>query len=214
MIDTLGLLDMSIPLSERYDKFLLWMSTKNHSIPELLAHEIGVNPSVIDVFFMLGHIDDEEFNMIDARKLDIGALFIFIRYSKEIRTKVYENAEKLLKSGQPLAMIKAFIDEHNTFNAGELIQKVSSKCWSKISQYLKQRSIVNGTITAGFRSFLVTCAKQKNQGKELSTAQVDWIERAILHDKIKELGIFTNSALVKNFNDDYLLLKEIINNIN
>jgi hypothetical protein len=208
MSDILGLLKSSIPLQQRYDSFVLWISKKNNNVPDLLAFELEVDTGVVEVFFELGNLDDDEFEIIDQSKLDISEMFIFVRFNRSIRNKVYEKAAELLASPQPLSAIKAFIDKQSQTNIEELVGQVSPKCWSAISKYLKDRDIVNGTITRRIRSMFVNVAKGTLTGK-----MTDWIIRAIFHDKEKELGIFTSELIKQKYPTDYQLFVEIRDNL-
>src|SRR3954451_1143584 len=109
MVDRLKLLNPKTPLQDRYDDFVRWITSKNHSIPELIAQDLGVSVSVVDVYFQLGRLDDDEFAIIDSCGFDIGSLFVFIRQPKKVRKRIYHNSKLLLQSKQPLQAIRKFI---------------------------------------------------------------------------------------------------------
>jgi hypothetical protein len=210
MADLLQLTNKGVPLQKRYDQFVLWINEQTNNVPELLANSLGVDVSVVDVFFELGNLDVEEFSLIDENNIDIDELFLIVRTRKEVRLEAYKNASVLLSGKQPLKAIREFIDKQMFGSQEDLIKRVSADGWSCINKYIKQRNIVNGTITKSFRSFLYRVSKFKKENRELSSAMMDWLIRAIIHDDANNLGVFTNSALKKEFSDDYELLGKII----
>jgi hypothetical protein len=199
-----------IPLQKRYDDFVVWISEKTNNVPELIAVELEVEPSVVDVFFELANFDTEEFAMIDKCELDIDELFIIVRTKRNIRMQVYENAKTLLADPQPLKAIREFIDNAIFGTQDQLLRKVSSGAWKCVAKYLKSRSIEDGTITRKYRSLLVSLAKYKDQDKEFSDKQIDWLVRGILHDHEAELRIFTSNDLKNSFKDDYILIEKAL----
>src|SRR6185312_16702127 len=111
---------------------------------------------------------------------------------------------ELLNSNQPLNAIRIFIDQITIPDFNLLIQKITPKVWGVISKYLKERDIISGTINKKFRSMLVNAIKAKNTEKNISEPMVNWIMRGIAHDKEKELNIFTNEILQKEYPNDFI----------
>jgi hypothetical protein len=210
MRDKLNLLDPKISLQKRYDDFLRWLSTKNHAIIELMADELGITISEVDVFNELGDLDDEEFGIIDKIGFDIGLLFIVVRAPKDIRKIMYERHSEISKSHQPLTALKSIVDEHSDYaSIEELVQKVSGECWKSVSSYLKQRDIVSGTITKKIRGMLIQVGNKIMAENIVTEGQIGWLIRAIEHDKTNNLGIFTNDIVKDTFNDDYHIFIQI-----
>lgn len=213
MIDKLQLLDSSIPQSERLDRFILWCNDHANNVSEILAQQIGVKASVVEVYFELNGLDSEELVFIDKKKIDIDALFIITKANKPTRLKVYENFDSLNSQSQRLKALKEYIDAETVPDFSRLVQQISPEAWTSLAKYLKARGIVNGTITAKFRSALVTASRFRARQEDLSDKMVDWIMRAITRDKEKGLNVFCNENIKNDFPDDYKIFKEIISSI-
>lgn len=212
MVDKLQLCNIDKRLQERYDDFVIWINNKNNNVPELLAEELGVDASVVDVFFEIGNLDPEEFAEIDKNKIDVGALFVFVRNKKDVRLKVYKNATKLLSSSQPLKAIREFIDEEK-MDFDHFINSISANAWKSIASYLKLRSIDEGALSKRFRNVLFNCAKRKSGNQDISEKMIDWILEAIMYDNEKSLKVFLNLELERKFPDDYKIYELIIENL-
>lgn len=212
MIDKLKLCDTNVAIQKRYDDFVRWISSKNNNVTELLAEELGVDSSVVDVFFELGNLDEEEFIEIDNNKIDVGALFVFIRCSKDIRQKVYCRSNILLSSQQPLKAIREFIDNEKV-DLDILVNSLSAKSLGSIATYLKSRDIDEGALNKGFRSMIVNAAKSVNKKSKISDKMIDWILEALTYDQEKQLGVFLNGDLKSKFPADFEIIKSIIENI-
>lgn len=213
MKDKLSLEDLSIPLRKRYDDFLVWSNSNASSIIEIIAEQLGVQPGVVDVFNELANLEDDEFEIIDKNKIDIDSLFLIVRNNKSIRSKIYENSTQLLKSDQPLTAIRSFIERAVEPNYHELVQKISPNSLKSIAKYLKDRSIVSGTITAQLPSMLSKAAVKRSKEELISEKMVDWIIRAMTRDLEKELNIFCNDNIKNNFPEDYKIFIELRNYI-
>nr|WP_315088855.1 hypothetical protein [uncultured Chryseobacterium sp.] len=210
MKDKLKLLDSSIPLQERYDAFLLWQSSINHVVIEFMAQELGLNVSEVAVFNELGELEEDEFDIIDKTKFDIGLLFIVVRAPEKVRRIMYDRSEEILKSSQPLTFLKEIVDEHSDYTEiEELVKQISGDCWKSIASYLRQRNIISGTITKNIRRMLMQVGNNINDAKEISEGQLGWIIRAIQHDHADSIGIFTNDTVKADFNDDYIIVTRI-----
>lgn len=214
MIDKLSLLDSSVPLQKRYDSFLIWANDNKCITPEPMAAELGITVSEVDIYLMLGALE-EEFTIIDKAGFDIAHLFIIVRENRrEARNQIYAAAEEILKSSQPLTRIKEILDESSHYNYVEDgVKKISADCWFTISSYLKQRNVENKPITKQFRGMLVTAGKKINAGKELSDKMMNWIIGAIQHDLDNDLGVFTNDDIKNKHIKDYEILSDIRENI-
>lgn len=215
MIDKLSLLDSSVPLQKRYDSFLMWANDNNCITPEPMAAELGIAVSEVDIYLMLGALEEEEFTIIDKAGFDTDHLFIIVRENRrEARNKIYVAAQEILKSSQPLSRIKEILDGSSHYNYVEDgVKKISAGCWFTIASYLKQRNIENGTITKKFRSMLVTAGKMINTGQQLSDKMMNWIIGAINHDLDNNLGIFTNDDIKTKHGNDFEILNDIRENI-
>lgn len=210
MPDKLNLLNTTIPLQQRYDDFLLWLSAKNHAVIEFMAQELELTVSEVDVFNELGALDEEEFKIIDSIGFDVGLLFIVVRSPKEIRKIMYDRNEEILHSQQPLTKLKSIIDEHSDYTSiEELTKKITGSCWKSVASYLRQREITSGTITKQIRRMLMQVGNRIIAGNEISEKQLNWIIRAIEHDKASTLGIFTNETIRTEFQEDYLIFTQI-----
>ena len=199
-----------IPLQERYDAFVLWINEKTNNVSELLASELSIEVSVIDVFFELGNLDPEEFDLIDVSGLDIDELFIVVRARKDIRLRIYNRSKTFLTQTQPLKAIRDFIDDETFVKQEEFLRKVSSDGWKCIAKYLKSRNIDNGAISKRFRGLLGTLAKFRIQGREFSPDQMSWLIGGILHDLQMELHVFTCDDLKTTYREDFNLISKAI----
>jgi hypothetical protein len=214
MIDNKKLLDTKIPLSKRYDEFIIFVSGRNNSIPEFVANDLGIEPWQVDVFFELNNLDEEEFEIIDKIGFDIGHLFVVVRAERRIRNLMYERCEEILTAEQPLTILKNITDENSHYNVVEQnIHLISAKCYKSLATYLKDTKIVNGTITSKFSSFLNKVSARRSKNEIISEKMASWIIRAIHHDKEKNLGIFTNDIVKNEYPEDLKLIVEISENI-
>ncbi|MEJ7676850.1 MAG: hypothetical protein WKG06_03015 [Segetibacter sp.] len=204
MADKLRLLNGKILLQERYDNFVRWITSKNHSIPELIAQDLGVPVSVVDVFFQLGRLDDDEFPIIDSCQFDVGSLFVFIRHSKKVRMRVYGNSKLLLKARQPLQAIRKFIESVIEVDLDKEVLSISKGAWKCVSKYLLDRAIDENVLNNSFRNMI----KQK-----LTGPRIDWILQAIVYDREKSLKVFSNDILKDNFQPDYKKFAFILESI-
>ena len=210
MKDKLGLLNIAVPLQERYDKFLLWLSSKNHAVIEFMAQELGLTVSEVDVFNELGELDENEFEIIDRIGFDIGLLFIVVRAPKEVRKIMYDSSESILNSPQPLTSLMEIVDSQNDYTSIEdLVRQISGDCWKSVASYLRQRDLTSGTITKSIRSMLVQVGNKINAGNSASDKQYAWIIRAVQHDNVDSLGIFTNETIQTDFSEDYQIIIKI-----
>ena len=205
MPDKLNLLKNSIPLQIRYDEFVRWTSSINHSIPELMAHELGVKVSTIDVFFQLGGLEDYEFAVIDRCKLDTGMLFVFIRHTLNVRLQVYKKAKILLRSEHPLLAISKYVESLVEVDLDAEILSISKKAMCCISKYLEDRGIDENVLNKNFRKMI-----KKNK---LSDKMIDWILQAIVYDREKSKGVFTNDILKTDHFSDYKRFRFITESI-
>lgn len=210
MRDKLKLLDASISLQKRYDDFLLWQSSINHVVIEFMAQELGLTVSEVAVFNELGELEEDEFDIIDKTRFDIGLLFIIVRAPEKVRRIMYSRCDEILNSSQPLTFLKEIGDEHNDYTCiEELVKQISGDCWKSIASYLKQRGINSGTINSKIRSMLMMVGNNINKTLDVSDKQYGWIIRAIQHDYAQSLGVFTNETIKTDFNDDYLIITRI-----
>jgi hypothetical protein len=202
MKDILNLTDVGIPIQKRYDEFLLWSNSHSSIIPDVIADQIKVDSSVVDVFLVLGELEDE-FDIINEKKIDVSALFLIVRCKKEVRLKIYDNAEVLLAESQPMHAIRKFIEKASSPDFTEVINMITAKTWKIISNYIKQRKIESGTISDKFPNMLAKCSTFKTQGKLISEPMCEWIIRAIVHDKEHAFGIFTNVEILNHSSEDF-----------
>lgn len=210
MKDKLNLLDSSIPLQKRYDDFILWLSSKNHAVIELMAQELGLAVSEVAVFNELGELEDDEFAVIDKTGFDIGLLFIVVRAPEKVRRIMYDRSVEILKSSQPLTLLKEIGDAHSDYTSiEELVKQISGDCWKSIASYLRQRNITSGTITTKIRSMLMQVGKRINTQSEVSDKQYAWIIRAIQHDYSESIGAFANEIVKTEFFEDYQIIIKI-----
>lgn len=210
MKDKLNLLDSSLPLQKRYDDFLLWQSSINHVVIEFMAQELGLTVSDVAVFNELGELEDDEFAIIDKTGFDIGLLFIVVRAPEKVRRIMYDRSTEILKSSQPLTLLKEIVDEHSDYTSiEELVKQISGDCWKSVASYLRQRNITSGTITKNIRGMLMQVGNNTNDEKGITEGQLGWIIRAIQHDYTDSIGVFTNDIVKADFNDDYQIIIRI-----
>lgn len=215
MADKLNLLDANIPLLERYDKYLQWDNEHSIISPNIIAQELEMGIAYVEVFLDLGQLETDEFAIIDKNKIHIDALVAIVKEDRADRLKIYENYTQIISNTQePIKALRNFIDGDDEPLYKEKLLKISSGAYFAISKYLKQRNIENGTITKGFRKLLFDIGKLIDNEDEMSDKQSDWVIRAITHDNIHSLRVFTNDILETDFQDDQLIFKEIISMIN
>ena len=212
MRDILKLTDADIPIQKRYDAFLIWCNEHPSSVSEIIAEQLGVNSSIIDVYLLLGDLE-EEFDIIDQKKIDVDFLFLIVRCDKYLRMKIYNNSEVILSNDQPVNALRTFIDKETVPDFATLIQQVSPAAWGSIAKYLKDRGITSGRLSISFRSMLVMATRHRKAGKEISEKMADWIILAMTRDKEKGFNVFLNDGLKKKLPEDYKIFETIFSQI-
>src|SRR5476651_911854 len=125
MADILNLTDSSIPISKRYDDFLLWSHDHPSIIPEVIAENLGVEISVVNVFHQLGEFE-QEFPKIDEKKINVDSLFLLVRYDNpKVWAKVFDDAEIIQGDPQPMNALRMFIEKIMIPDYYETINKIS-----------------------------------------------------------------------------------------
>ncbi len=211
MADILKLLDSAIPLQKRYDSYLEWDNQYSIISPHVTAEKLEIGIAHVEVFLDLGKLSPEEFAIIDNNKIGIDYLLLIVKEGKERRLEIYENFSSIIaNTTEPIKSLRNFIDGSDEPLLKEKLAKISPRAYYSIAQYLKQTSTTNGTITKPFRGLLVSVGKLINAEKEMSDKQSDWIIRAITHDNIHTLKVFTNDILKNDCPEDFEIFREII----
>ncbi len=214
MEDKLDLLDLKIPLMERYNRYLKWDSQNSIVAIQIISQNLGISEANVEVYFDLGKLDDEEFDIIDNCKIPIDHLFLIIKEDKERRIELYNNYITIINgTNEPVKAIRNYIDGDNEPLFKQLLQNVSYGAYRSISSYLKQTNTVKGTITTGFRSCLYQVSNKVENGDEISDGQTDWIVKAISYAESQGLNVFSNDLLKSDFIDDYEIFQKIIGEI-
>jgi len=214
MADILNLLDTSIPLQKRYDTFLKWDNQNAFTVTNLVATKLEIGIAHVEVFFDLGKLDDEEFPIIDDKKISIDSLVLIVKEEKSTRLKVYSDYEKIVNTIQPIKALREYIDNLINPSIDHLYEKLTSGVFFSISKYLKQRGIDETPLNLWFRSFMVGCGKTVSKGENLSERQKAQITRAISYDNMSSLNVFSNDILKNDFEADFNVFQEITELIN
>lgn len=210
MADILNLNDSLIPISKRYDDFLLWSHEHPSIIPEVIAENLGVEISVVNVFHQLGEFE-QHFQNIDEKKVSVDSLFLLVRYDNpEVWEKVFEQVDVIQGDSQPMNALRMFIEKIMIPDYYETINNISAKAFASIAKTLKARNITSGTINKSFRGMLVLASKNRINNERISNKMCDWIMRAINRDVQNELGIFNNEDLLNNYTEDYNYFEVLI----
>lgn len=202
--------NIEIPLQERYDQFLEWVSQQSINNPEFLAPKLEVQPSVIDLFYELGALETEEFDIIDEHKIDVGILYLIVHFDKSIRSRIYARVVEFRELAQPLTAIREFVDEEIVSVYSGLLKQVCGGYWKSISQYLKAKDIDTGLLKKSVRSFFYSIGKHVSSGNELTINQLDYAAQMIVFDDEYEHGVFQNDQVHKDYPDDCQLMREAL----
>lgn len=211
MADKLKLLDTSVPLLDRYDIYLEWESQNSTISLQVVSQNLEIGIAYVEVFIDLGKLDVEEFKIIDEKKIDMDSLVLILKENKEDRKHIYENFLSIISNtSEPVKSLRNFIGGDNEPLFREKLINISPEAYFRISQYLKQTGIINGTITKSFRGFLVTIGKKIQNEEFISDKQFDWLVKAISHSNVHSLDIFTNEIIRVDFPEDYNIFRQII----
>lgn len=212
MADKIKLLDANIPLQERYDRYLEWISQHSTVSPNIIAQELEMSIAYVEVFLDLGKLDQDEFSIIDEIEISIDSLVLIVKEdSKEKRLKIYRNYLSIVSdTNEPIKALRNFIDGDDEPLFMEKLLLVSPQAYYSIASYLKQTGIENAVMPKKFRGFIVTIGKLIEANKPISDKQCDWVVKAVAYDKAQSLKIFSNEILKNDFNKDYLIFQEIM----
>lgn len=214
MPDKLGLKNEAVPIQKRYDDFAQWCNENNYWSGDVIATELGVELSIVEVFTDLAQFEEEEMMIITEKSIDVDSLFIIRTYEKEIRYRIYDNWENLTSKSQRLTAIKEFGDKILFGDYQDHLNRVSIDSWNLILKYITERDIVNGTITKRFRSMLYNIIRYKKESKEITPSMCEWVARALLHDSKVGLNIFSNDDLKNSHKADHELFATVLDRIN
>ncbi len=202
--------NIEIPLQQRYDQFLEWVSQQGNNNPEVLAPKLDVQPSVIDLFYELGALEPEEFTIIDEHKIDVGILYLIVHFNKPIRSRIYPRVADFMELAQPLSAIRDFVDEEIVSVYSGLLKKICGGYWKSISGYLKAKDINTGLLKKGIRGFFFSIGRHVDNGNELTINQLEYAAQIIVFDDEYEHGVFLNDQVLKDYPDDCELMKEAV----
>jgi hypothetical protein len=204
------LINIEVPLQERYDQFLKWVSEQGNSNPEYLAPKLKVHPSIVDLFYELGALDAEEFSIIDEHKIDVGILYLIVHFNKTIRRKIYPRIDEFKLMAQPLSAIRDFVDDEIVSVYSGLLKQISGGYWKSIAAYLKAKDVDIGLLKKGVRGFFYSIGKHVDNGNELTINQLEYAAQIIVYDDEYKHGVFLNDQVQKDFSEDYELMVEAI----
>ncbi len=207
-LDQHGFMDDSIPILDRLRSFIDEVDNLGYNVESIshgslnehyLSAAFGTPPQIIRMYFGLYLCDDEEKQFLGRKELDTGLLRTLMLIEPQIRKELYKQIDGILGYEFPITGIIDFVD-HGAWRIRmrDVYEAVNKEYWAAVSGYLKDTGTVNGTITKSFRKLLMDI---KIYGKA-SDKQLDWLERGIIHDFERELGIFTSEALSKIFSSD------------
>ena len=202
--------NINIPLQKRYDQFLEWVSQQGNNNPEVLAPKLNVPPSIIDLFYELGALEPEEFEIIDEHKIDTGILYLIVHFNKSIRSRIYPQVAAFMEMDQPLTAIREFVDDEIVSVYSNLLKEISGEYWKSISAYLKAKGIDSGMLKKKVRSFFYNIGRHVTSGNELTISQLEYAAQIIVYDYEYEHGVFLNDQVQKDYKADCELMTEAI----
>ncbi|MDT0554505.1 hypothetical protein [Patiriisocius hiemis] len=212
MADKLDLLNKSVPLLNRYDKYLEWESQNSTISLQVVSQNLEIATPYVEAYTDMGKLDyPDEFNTIDSLNIDLDSLVLILKEESDIREHIYANYSSIiLNTTQPIKALRNFIEGNNEPLFRDKLESITPQAYFKIAQYLKQVGIIEGTINKGFRGLLVSIGRKIQNDEYVSDKQFDWVVRAITHSNIHSLSVFTNEIIEKDFPEDYIIFKEII----
>lgn len=211
---TQPLLDQSLSLTERL-KIFKDLIEKRGFDPEIacdgkldehiLSLALNLTPQVVIMYNNLLKCDKKELEILEPVQ-DIEIVKVLMLIPTIIREKIYQHLDRLLKDDYPLTRIIDFIENGPwRTRITDVYAKVSSNYWKQIASYLKDRNVVDGTINKAFRQMLFSIALNK-----ASNSQLDWLERGIIHDYERGLGIFIRPELKSKFNNEIEIIEKFL----
>ncbi len=213
--DPYGLMDDSKSILERLHTFedrVIEMGydlhTSHGGLPNehFLSQAFAVPPQIVRMYFELRKCSDDERRILLEKNLDTGVIRTLMLLHPVVRTVVYEHLDDLLKGERPLSNIIDFVENGNwRLRIRDLYDRIDREYWAAVSSLLKDKDIVNGTITKRFRSLLMTIKRH-----DASESQLMWLERAIIHDFELGLGVFTSPALQKEYPEAVAIVKDFL----
>jgi len=202
--------NINIPLQKRYDQFLEWISQQGNNNPEFLAPKLEVEPSVVDLFYELGALGEEEFKIIDQHKIDVGILYLIVHFNKPIRNRIYPRIVDFMGMAQPVSAIREFVEEEIVSVYSGLLKKICGGYWKSISAYLRAKDINEGLLKKNVRRFFYGIGNHVDSGKEITINQLDYAAQIIVYDDEYGHGVFLNDQVKKDFLGDCTLMEEAI----
>lgn len=202
--------NIDIPLQVRYDEFLEWTSQQGNNNPEFLAPKLNVEPSIVDLFFELGALDEDEFQIIDQYKIDVGILYLIVHFGKAIRKRIYPKMSEFLGLAHPLTAIRDFVDEEIVSVYSVLLRQINGGYWKSISAYLKAKGVNDGLLKKGVRSFFFSIGRHVSLGNELTINQLEYVAQIVIYDNEYEHGVFMNDQAQKDYAEDCKLIEEVV----
>lgn len=202
--------DTTVSLAARYESFLKWLLNQNNQNIEYLASILQVEPGIVDLFFRLGEVEPEEYEIISKEEIDIDILVLIIYWKKAIRYRIYSKIGEFLSLPQPATAVREFVEENIIGTYESMLQEISVEYWNSIVRYLKDRNITGGAFSPKFRSMLVGVIRKLSDDETISQGQLDWIAQAIICDHDDEMGVFFSANAKKKFPKDCLKIKEIL----
>jgi len=208
IMDNLKLMDDSISILERLEIFLKETEKLGYSLEaikegtlneHLISNAFEIPPSLVCMYFNLYLCEDEEKKYLAEMNYYTSLVNFLMHIEPAIRNIVYKNIDKYLDEEYPIEGIINFIDNGNwRIRIRDVFDNVNKEYWAAISSYLKDTNLTNGTIIPSFRNMLMKFKIYK----KASDGQLDWLERAIIHDYEEKLNIFVNESLRKKYPKD------------
>jgi hypothetical protein len=125
----LDLLNSEIPLQDRYDNFLSWLDEQNNHNSDYLASLQGVGTWIIDLYFQLHDLDDEEFKIIADNNIDLDTVYFIVHFKKVIRYKIYLKIKVFLSLRQTLSAIRSYVYNEVIAEYEHKLQQISGDFW-------------------------------------------------------------------------------------
>lgn len=213
------LLNDEIPIDQRLDYFVKKVEGMGYkmeavslgSLDEYVLSEVlSISPQIVMTYFELYLLNDDELKQIMDRELDMGIIRTLMLIEPPYRELIYDELDRIMRSSHPLRDIISFLNNCEwRMTIKNLYENVNSSYWTAVSSYLKDANITDGTININFRKLLYKITRY-----DATPNQLAWLERAIIHDYDKGLGVFQAATFKEKFPKEVKFIQKFLDGHN
>ena len=125
----------------------------------------------------------------------------------DIREEICQELDGVIDSEFPVRSLIDYVDNGSwRTRISDVYDKVDPDYWAAVASYLKDTNTKGKEMNPMFRSMLMNI---KIYGKA-SKKQLAWLERGIIEDYTKELGVFCSEVLRREFPESVKMVEKFL----